>query len=420
MKNKKISSMLLVLVVALLLVPGASAWENYLSSFETTYPAAVGSRIDRCGVCHINPNSGGARNVYGLDFAANGYSFAAIESKDSDLDGFVNIDEINALTFPGNINDKPAIAPVLTSVTISPLTPTVQIPNTLQFLATALDQNGASIGAAVTWESSNAAAGTINTNGMFTVVGAGTSTITVTAVNGSVTKTNSTTVTVTPATQPKVLTTVTISPTNPTVVEGSTRLFSATPLDQNNAPIGASLTWASSDTANGTINNTTGLFTAVRQGTTTITVTAINGSTTVTNRTVVTVEAPGQGQLLKNITVLPKSQKIVVGKSRTFFARTLDQFNKAISVIVTWASSNTSVGTIESNGKFTALSEGTTTITATNGTISGSASVIVKASRNTTEDDEHEEDEHEEDHYKGQKQGDKHEIEEDEDDLEED
>jgi hypothetical protein len=60
--------MLLVLVVALLLVPGASAGDSYLSSFETAYPAAVGSRIDKCGVCHINPNRGGARNIYGSDF----------------------------------------------------------------------------------------------------------------------------------------------------------------------------------------------------------------------------------------------------------------------------------------------------------------------------------------------------------------
>lgn len=90
--------------------------------------------------------------------------------------------------------------------------------------------------------------------------------------------------------------------------------------------------------------------------------------------------------------------------------------NAPIGASLTWASSDTANGTINSTtGLFTAVRQGTTTITATNGTISGSASVTVKASRHTTEDDEHEED-----HHKGQKQGDKHEIEEDEDELEED
>ncbi len=303
MKHKKISSMLLVLVLALLLIPGASAWGSYLNSFETTYPAAVGSRIDTCGVCHINPSGGGARNVYGSDFAANGYSFAAIESKDSDGDGFINKDEINALTFPGDINDHPSIPPVLTTVMISPLTPTVQIPDTLQFMATALDQN--------------------------------------------------------------------------------------------KAAIGATLTWSSSDTTNGTINSTTGLFKAVAPGTTTITVTAVNGSITVTNSTKVTVTEPNQNSEVKSIKVSPPKAKIVVGKSRTFIATAFDQFKQAISAIFTWSSSNTTVGTIDNTGKFTALSAGTTTITATNGTVKGSAYVKVKAPSSEKKHEENEEEEHE-------------------------
>jgi len=46
MKNKRISSMLLVLVLALLLIPGASAWSGYLNNFETAYPAAVQGSIN--------------------------------------------------------------------------------------------------------------------------------------------------------------------------------------------------------------------------------------------------------------------------------------------------------------------------------------------------------------------------------------
>jgi hypothetical protein len=46
-------------------------------------------------------------NSYGKDFGAANHDFGAIEGKDSDGDGFSNIDEIKALTFPGDPNDNP-------------------------------------------------------------------------------------------------------------------------------------------------------------------------------------------------------------------------------------------------------------------------------------------------------------------------
>ncbi len=373
MKNEKFSGMLLVLVLAFLLVPGASARPTYDMACQNCHPAGGTVSITNVAIASATVDPG---QVFNADVSWNGGSSGSTTVKWPSV--AVNN---NLFTFTPVQRDYTVTSGASSFAITAPSTP-------------------------------------------------GTYTIRVYAVTGPNTMESDyrdITITVTVAPQPKVLTTVTISPLNPTVAEGGTLQFSAAPLDQNNAPIGASLTWASSDTANGTINSATGLFTAVKQGTTTITVTAINGSTTVTNRIVVTVTAPGQGQVLKNITVLPETAKIVVGESRTFIARTLDQFNKAISAIVTWASSNTSVGTIDSNGKFISLSEGTTTITATNGTISGSAGVIVKSPNSKNKDDEHEEHEHKEDKYKeidhehkGEKHGDKHEIEEDEDEFEED
>ncbi len=110
--NKKVTlGLLLLTVVALIGIPQALAYSPYLNTFETTYPAAKGTRIDTCGICHIDPAGGGTRNDYGIDFANNGHDFVLIQSHDPDRDKFINIDEINNLTFPGNSSDFPVIAP---------------------------------------------------------------------------------------------------------------------------------------------------------------------------------------------------------------------------------------------------------------------------------------------------------------------
>jgi hypothetical protein len=83
--------------------------------------------------------------------------------------------------------------------------------------------------------------------------------------------------------------------------------------------------------------------------------------------------------VLTNITVSPTTVCCVVGNTTMFTATPLDQFGNPITVIVTWTSSNTTVGTIDDTGNFTALAEGTTTITASNGSIEGNATAQVTA-----------------------------------------
>jgi hypothetical protein len=100
----------LLIVVALILMGGSAyALPSYLSSFNSTYNTS-NTVLNTCGLCHIDPNGGGARNAYGTDYANNGHNFAAIESLDSDKDGFTNIVEINARTFPGDASSHPAAA----------------------------------------------------------------------------------------------------------------------------------------------------------------------------------------------------------------------------------------------------------------------------------------------------------------------
>lgn len=97
------------LVVLLVLSPVVLAKSTYVSTFEEKYPAAKGSKLASCTLCHAGDFS---LNPYGKDFAAANDDFGGVEAKDSDGDGFSNLEEIKALTFPGDATDKPTPPPV--------------------------------------------------------------------------------------------------------------------------------------------------------------------------------------------------------------------------------------------------------------------------------------------------------------------
>jgi hypothetical protein len=87
----------------------ATANSSDIANAESKYPSIVGSRIDTCALCHTS--SIPSLNPYGAAYKASGRNiaaFGAIESTDSDGDGFTNLQEIVALTFPGDASDHPA------------------------------------------------------------------------------------------------------------------------------------------------------------------------------------------------------------------------------------------------------------------------------------------------------------------------
>lgn len=77
------------------------------------------------------------------------------------------------------------------------------------------------------------------------------------------------------------------------------------------------------------------------------------------------------------VDISPKTNNLEVGATRNLSAAVTPSTAKQT---VTWSSSNDKVATVDSNGKVTAVSEGTATITATStekGTIKGTATVNV-------------------------------------------
>jgi hypothetical protein len=112
--RKSVLNVCLLTVAALLTftVSPAFALSSYKNQFNTRYGTA-GTAIDNCALCHPGGSgSAPAVNTYGQDWIDNGKNsaaFAAIEGLDSDGDGFTNIDEITARTFPGDSNSKPAV-----------------------------------------------------------------------------------------------------------------------------------------------------------------------------------------------------------------------------------------------------------------------------------------------------------------------
>lgn len=167
----------------------------------------------------------------------------------------------------------------------------------------------------------------------------------------------------------RTLTAIAVTPANASVVVGSALSFTAigTYSDGSTANITSSVNWTSSAPAVAAINATSGVATRVAVGTTTITATsgAISGSTTLT----VTTTVP----TLTAIAVTPTSTSVALAGTQQFTATGTysDGSTANITSSVTWTSGTPAVATINAASLATGGAAGTTTITATSGTLLG-------------------------------------------------
>lgn len=258
----------------------------------------------------------------------------------------------------------------LTAINVTPASGKLAKGFNRQFTATGTYSDGstANITGTATWESSNDATATVNgtdAKGLVSGVAAGQSTISATAdtIKGS------TTLTVTDAT----LSSLQVTPANPSVPKGRTQQFTATGSfsDASTLDVTTQVTWESSKTDVATISNapdSRGLAQTAAVGDTTIT--AKHGTKSGSTNLKVT------NAVLTGLSVTPKADKVCPGQTQQFTATGSfsDGSSENVTDSVTWSSSSTGVATISnasgSKGVASSVSTGTTTITATDATSS--------------------------------------------------
>lgn len=280
----------------------------------------------------------------------------------------------------------------LVSISITPQNASVtQVGQTTQFMAMGTTNHSRvapeDITSTATWTSSTPSVATITSTGLATAAGCGTTTIT--AEKSGVTGTTQFTVTCssTGGGSP-ILQSISVYPGNPTIPQtGQTTQFIAlgayAPASTNNV-LSSVATWASSNTATATVNNA-GLATAVSCGTTTVTAT-YQGVIGQTQLTVSCTVAPTP--VLQSITLFPSSPTIPqLGQTTQFIALAVyspPSSNNVLTNVATWASSNTAIAAVSNSGLATAVSCGSTTITAGYQGVIGQMPLTVQCTGNQT------------------------------------
>ena len=265
-----------------------------------------------------------------------------------------------ACTDPPAQPDPPRPAAVSVTPSAAELT---ALGATVRLSAAVQDQNARPLAsAAVTWTSAAPAVASVDGAGVVTAVANGTAAITATA--GTV----SATATVAVA---QVVASVAVSPVAATVVESDTLRLAGVAADANGHHVpGAAIAWSSADTLVAIVD-ASGLVTGVAAGA--VVVEAV--ASEVIGEAPIEVAAP----LPTLVAVTPDSVVFgALGQTAALSAEVFDQVGRVMAdAAVSWASGDTQVVLVDSAGWATAVAEGTSTITAVAGAVSGAAAVMV-------------------------------------------
>ena len=258
--------------------------------------------------------------------------------------------------------------PPVASITVTPVSPSLGVSQTMQMVATLRDANGAELtGRTVTWETSAAGIATVSASGLVTGVAAGQAVITARSEGQA----GSTTATVL-AQPPAPVATVTVSPSAPTVLVNGTVQMSATMKDASgNVLSGRAVTWATSASGVATVS-ASGIVTGVAAGSATITAASEGKSGTAT----VTVQIPP----VATIAVSPAAPSILVNGTVQLSATLKDASGNVLTGrTITWETAAASIATVNGSGLVTGIGAGQVTITARSEGKAGTAVVTVTA-----------------------------------------
>ncbi len=248
-------------------------------------------------------------------------------------------------------------------VAISPGTLSLTVGRTETLTASARDAEGNLLaGRAVTWRSSAPAVATVSATGEVSALSIGSAVITATI--GGVDGTAPATITA------PTVTSISIQPSTPTVVAGTTTQLTATARDAGNNPLtGYSFTWTSSTPEVATVSQA-GVVTSHTPGSTTISAT----SQGVFGTAIITVTPAPVAAIL----VSPGVVSLTVGQTVPLSAIPQDaQGNPLIDRTVAWTSSSTSIATVSATGVVTGVAVGSAIVTATSEGKSATATVTI-------------------------------------------
>jgi Galactose oxidase-like, Early set domain/Concanavalin A-like lectin/glucanases superfamily/Bacterial Ig-like domain (group 2)/Glyoxal oxidase N-terminus/Abnormal spindle-like microcephaly-assoc'd, ASPM-SPD-2-Hydin/HYDIN/CFA65/VesB-like, Ig-like domain len=255
--------------------------------------------------------------------------------------------------------------PTLQSISVNPTNPNLAPGLTLPFNAAGTYSNNTThdVTTSVVWSTSPSGFATIGASGVAAGVAAGSTTVSAAlgAIQGS------TTLHVKPS-----LVSIQVTPPNPLTPVGATQSFTATGTfsDSSQQNLTSSVTWTSSMSGVATISSN-GVTTSVGPGQTTITATAgsVTGSATLNVNSAT----------LTSIAVSPSAPTIAAGTVQQFTATGTfsDGSKQNLTNSVTWNSSSSTVATVTASGTASGIGSGQTSITATLGSVTGTASLTV-------------------------------------------
>ncbi len=232
---------------------------------------------------------------------------------------------------------------------LNPTTLNLGVGESEQLVATVMPVNATD--QSVIWTSSAPAVANVDDDGLVTALGAGNTVIRVTTVDGGFTATCQVTVTVR-------VDSVSVTPTTLSLLPGETASLTATIAPSN--ATNKNVTWSSSDLNVATVTNT-GMVSANNPGTTTITVTTVDGNKQAYCEVTVGSTA------VTGLTITPPA--IIIIKGQSIQLQVTLEPKDATDKRVLWSSSDGNVVGANQDGVITGLAGGQATVTTT--TLSG-------------------------------------------------